>query len=129
MIKLIKTKIDDSYLFLLRLIVYITIFAFAEFTFAMLFGYKVVAIGILIGTAGMVLGLFSLLKGKKRIVSLADGKIVLELGYFIRYLLYTSLFLFSAIAFGSPLQGILGVFVGLFNAKIVAFLFAWRWLK
>jgi len=83
--------------------------------------------GLLIGTVGMMLGMVFIGKSYEDYGIILLGKRKIPKLYFLRYLLYASLFLLSAIIATEPAWAILGVFLGMMNFKIVIFLFAWRW--
>lgn len=106
---------------------YAILFAIGEVALFALLNLWDGIIGVLIGTVGMLLGITLIGKSYKNYGIISVGKRRVPKLYFLRYLLYASLFLLAAIVTTEPTLGIIGVFVGMMNFKVVIFLFAWRW--
>lgn len=110
-----------------KLNTYALLFAVGEFVLFALLSLWDGAIGLLIGASGMFLAITFIDKSYKNYGIISFGKRRIPKLYVLRYLLYASLFLLSAIVTAEPALGIIGTFLGMINFKIVIFLFAWRW--
>ncbi|HOQ39467.1 MAG TPA: hypothetical protein PKI14_08870 [Fervidobacterium sp.] len=132
LIKMINYHLDTKPLdsispFVKKLTLYALLFALGEFVFFAFVSLWNSVMGLLIGTVGMMLGMVFIGKSYEDYGIILLGKRKIPKLYFLRYLLYASLFLLSAIIATEPAWAILGVFLGMMNFKIVIFLFAWRW--
>jgi len=110
-----------------KLNTYALLFAVAEFALFALLSLWDGVIGLAIGTVGMFLGITFIDKSYENYGIISLGKRRVPKLYFLRYLLYASLFLLSAIVTSESASGIVGTFLGMINFKVVIFLFAWRW--
>ncbi|HOP82060.1 MAG TPA: hypothetical protein PL174_02475 [Fervidobacterium sp.] len=118
---------DTMSLAIRKLSTYALLFAVGEFALFALLGLWDGVIGLAIGTVGMFLGITFIDKSYENYGIISLGKRRVPKLYFLRYLLYASLFLLSAIVTTEPALGIVGTFLGMINFKVVIFLFAWRW--
>lgn len=118
---------DTMSLAIRKLNTYALLFAVGEFVLFTLLNLWDGVIGLLIGTLGMLLGITFIDKSYKNYGIISFGKRRIPKLYVLRYLLYASLFLLSAIVTTEPALGIIGTFLGMINFKVVIFLFAWRW--
>jgi hypothetical protein len=123
--KMSNSPSNDVVRFVVKIIIYSLAVSFVIFLLGVLLKHFSFALGVLLGEAGVIIGLISSVKTKNRFIKFGKG--YLRTGYFLRYVLYASLFLLASFILKNPTEGILGVFAGLMSLKIVVFLFAWRW--
>lgn len=111
--------------FVKKMIIYSSFISLVFFLIGVVLKQFDFALGVIIGETGVIIGLISIITTKDRYFKFGKG--YFRTGYFLRYALYSSLFLLAAVVSNDPAEGILGVFAGLMSLKIVVFLFAWRW--
>ncbi len=115
----------DVLRFVVRIIIYSLVVSSVILLLGVLLRRFSFVLGVLIGDVGVIIGLISSVTTKDRFIKFGKG--YFRTGYFLRYVLYASLFLLASFILKNPTEGILGVFAGLMSLKIVVFLFAWRW--
>jgi hypothetical protein len=123
--KMSNSPSNDVVRFVVKIVIYSFAVSFVIFLLGVLLRHFSFALGVLLGEAGVIIGLVSSVTTKDRFIKFGKG--YFRTGYFLRYVLYASLFLLASFILKNPTEGILGVFAGLMSLKIVVFLFAWRW--